>query len=235
MSATVAISSITIGNRHRRDMGDLRALANSIAEVGLLHPIGMLPNVVQADAREGDRGRPGRLGDASSLPSRRRALRGARHGYGPTLRRLRSRRSRPTATTCRSDGRAAGLHARPRAPPAARAHVRGRRRALGDPGRARAAAPTRQDRRSHRARLCRGARGRGRSSDQGPPRRRPGHDHPVRARLPGDQTGHVGRHPRLCVREVVATTEVEVAGNGGLAELFGQLEPAPRLFVIRAN
>ena len=42
MSATVAISSITIGDRHRRDMGDLRALANSIAEVGLLHPIGVL-------------------------------------------------------------------------------------------------------------------------------------------------------------------------------------------------
>jgi N6-adenosine-specific RNA methylase IME4 len=42
MSATVAISSITIGNRHRRDMGDLRALAKSIAEVGLLHPIGAL-------------------------------------------------------------------------------------------------------------------------------------------------------------------------------------------------
>ena len=41
MSATVAISSITIGNRHRGDMGDLRALANSIAEVGLLQPIGV--------------------------------------------------------------------------------------------------------------------------------------------------------------------------------------------------
>ena len=43
MSATVAISSITIGNRHRCDMGDLRTLANSIAEVGLLHPIGVSP------------------------------------------------------------------------------------------------------------------------------------------------------------------------------------------------
>jgi ParB family chromosome partitioning protein len=40
MSA-VAISSITVGARHRRDMGDLRALANSIAEVGLLQPIGV--------------------------------------------------------------------------------------------------------------------------------------------------------------------------------------------------
>jgi hypothetical protein len=33
MSAAVAIRSITIGDRHRRDMGDLRALANSISEV----------------------------------------------------------------------------------------------------------------------------------------------------------------------------------------------------------
>ena len=41
MSAAVAISSITIGDRHRRRMGDLRALANSIAEVGLLQPIGV--------------------------------------------------------------------------------------------------------------------------------------------------------------------------------------------------
>ena len=44
MSAAVAISSITIGNRHRCDMGDLRALANSISEVGLLHPIGVSPH-----------------------------------------------------------------------------------------------------------------------------------------------------------------------------------------------
>jgi hypothetical protein len=36
------ISSISIGQRHRRDMGDLLALAKSIAEVGLLHPIGAL-------------------------------------------------------------------------------------------------------------------------------------------------------------------------------------------------
>jgi N6-adenosine-specific RNA methylase IME4 len=43
MSAAVAISSIGIGDRHRRDMGDLRALANSVAEVGLLHPIGVSP------------------------------------------------------------------------------------------------------------------------------------------------------------------------------------------------
>ena len=33
------ISSIQIGNRVRKDMGDLQALADSIAEVGLLHPV----------------------------------------------------------------------------------------------------------------------------------------------------------------------------------------------------
>lgn len=39
MTDTHAISSIKIGTRHRRDMGDLDALATSIREVGLLHPI----------------------------------------------------------------------------------------------------------------------------------------------------------------------------------------------------
>jgi ParB family chromosome partitioning protein len=38
------ISSISVVGRHRRDMGDLQALANSIAEVGLLHPIGVSPD-----------------------------------------------------------------------------------------------------------------------------------------------------------------------------------------------
>ena len=41
MSAAVAISSISIGDRHRRQMGDLQALANSIDEFGLLQPIGV--------------------------------------------------------------------------------------------------------------------------------------------------------------------------------------------------
>jgi ParB family transcriptional regulator, chromosome partitioning protein len=41
-----AISAITIGNRHRRDLGDVSGLANSIAELGLLHPI-----VIRADGR----------------------------------------------------------------------------------------------------------------------------------------------------------------------------------------
>jgi N6-adenosine-specific RNA methylase IME4/ParB-like chromosome segregation protein Spo0J len=38
MSA-MRISAITVGARHRRDMGDLAPLAKSIEEIGLLHPI----------------------------------------------------------------------------------------------------------------------------------------------------------------------------------------------------
>jgi N6-adenosine-specific RNA methylase IME4 len=38
-AAIVPISAITIGVRHRRDMGDLDALAKSIRLVGLLHPL----------------------------------------------------------------------------------------------------------------------------------------------------------------------------------------------------
>ena len=34
-----ATGSIKIGKRHRRDMGDIDALAKSISEIGLLHPI----------------------------------------------------------------------------------------------------------------------------------------------------------------------------------------------------
>jgi ParB family transcriptional regulator, chromosome partitioning protein len=33
------ISKITVGARHRRDMGDLASLARSIRDIGLLHPI----------------------------------------------------------------------------------------------------------------------------------------------------------------------------------------------------
>ena len=38
---TVQIASITVGDRHRKAMGDLRSLANSIAAEGLLQPIGI--------------------------------------------------------------------------------------------------------------------------------------------------------------------------------------------------
>src|ERR1700683_5337457 len=37
------IDQIQVGLRYRRDLGDLRALADSIAEVGLLHPIVVTP------------------------------------------------------------------------------------------------------------------------------------------------------------------------------------------------
>ncbi len=38
------IEEIQVGFRYRRDLGDLRALANSIEEVGLLHPVVVTPN-----------------------------------------------------------------------------------------------------------------------------------------------------------------------------------------------
>jgi len=38
------ISSIRIEGRHRKDMGDIKALAASIAEVGLLHPVVVTPD-----------------------------------------------------------------------------------------------------------------------------------------------------------------------------------------------
>jgi hypothetical protein len=40
------IESIRIPNRHRRDYGDIGALARSIEEVGLLQPIGITPGGV---------------------------------------------------------------------------------------------------------------------------------------------------------------------------------------------
>lgn len=40
----VNVNDITIGNRHRKDMGDIDALAKSIEEVGLLQPIGITPD-----------------------------------------------------------------------------------------------------------------------------------------------------------------------------------------------
>ena len=38
------VNDIKIGNRHRKDMGDIEALAKSIEEVGLLQPIGITPD-----------------------------------------------------------------------------------------------------------------------------------------------------------------------------------------------
>jgi ParB family transcriptional regulator, chromosome partitioning protein len=36
---TRKVSSIVVGERHRRDLGDIDSLAASIQDIGLLHPI----------------------------------------------------------------------------------------------------------------------------------------------------------------------------------------------------
>jgi N6-adenosine-specific RNA methylase IME4/ParB-like chromosome segregation protein Spo0J len=41
---TMPIANIKIGTRHRKDMGDIDGLARSIVEIGLLHPIVILPD-----------------------------------------------------------------------------------------------------------------------------------------------------------------------------------------------
>jgi len=43
---TLPIMDIIVGERHRRDLGDIDALARSIAEVGLLHPIPIRPDCI---------------------------------------------------------------------------------------------------------------------------------------------------------------------------------------------
>ena len=39
MTTKLPIDGINVGFRYRKDLGDLRTLADSIGEVGLLHPI----------------------------------------------------------------------------------------------------------------------------------------------------------------------------------------------------
>ena len=41
----IRVSEIKAGRRHRKDMGDLKSLAASIREVGLLQPIGITENM----------------------------------------------------------------------------------------------------------------------------------------------------------------------------------------------
>jgi len=43
MSSERAIAEIHVGERHRRDMGDIDHLAASIEDVGILHPIVVTP------------------------------------------------------------------------------------------------------------------------------------------------------------------------------------------------
>ena len=42
---TLPIASIVVGHRHRKDQGDIAALAADIAEIGLLHPIVVTPSM----------------------------------------------------------------------------------------------------------------------------------------------------------------------------------------------
>ena len=44
MQATRCIGEITIGERHRRDLGDIDSLAQSMAAIGLLNPITITPD-----------------------------------------------------------------------------------------------------------------------------------------------------------------------------------------------
>jgi ParB-like chromosome segregation protein Spo0J len=41
---SLPLDAVKIGARHRRDMGDIDALARSIADVGLLHPVVVRPD-----------------------------------------------------------------------------------------------------------------------------------------------------------------------------------------------
>jgi len=43
MTSTLPIDGIQVGFRYRKDLGDLRSLADSIGEVGLLHPVVVTP------------------------------------------------------------------------------------------------------------------------------------------------------------------------------------------------
>src|SRR6266498_4676640 len=50
--ATMPIADTKIGERHRRDLGDVASLAANIAEIGLLHPVVVTPDgVLIAGAR----------------------------------------------------------------------------------------------------------------------------------------------------------------------------------------
>lgn len=42
---SVPIESIRMGNPHRRDLGDIEELARSIQDIGLIHPIGLTPDL----------------------------------------------------------------------------------------------------------------------------------------------------------------------------------------------
>ena len=41
---SIPLSAIRVGKRHRKDLGDIRSLARSIQEIGLLHPVVIRPD-----------------------------------------------------------------------------------------------------------------------------------------------------------------------------------------------
>ncbi len=53
----VPLDAIDVGDRHRRDMGDLQVLADSMASIGLLQPIGVTAEAIRIHMGE-RRGRP---------------------------------------------------------------------------------------------------------------------------------------------------------------------------------
>jgi len=58
---TRRIDEIVVGERHRRDLGDIASLAANVAELGLLHPIVIRPDGTLIAAER----RPNRAADLS--------------------------------------------------------------------------------------------------------------------------------------------------------------------------
>jgi ParB family transcriptional regulator, chromosome partitioning protein len=46
MHKAIPIAAIRVGKRHRKDLGNIRPLARSIQEIGLLHPVVIRPDGV---------------------------------------------------------------------------------------------------------------------------------------------------------------------------------------------
>ena len=61
------LDSIRIGERHRKDMGDIDGLARSIADVGLLHPIVITTRTAPSSPASADSVPPGNSAGPRSL------------------------------------------------------------------------------------------------------------------------------------------------------------------------
>jgi len=66
-SVLPAIDAVTVGERHRRDLGDLDALAANIKDPGLLHPIVVRRDGTLIAGEQRQVGLPRRRGTAASL------------------------------------------------------------------------------------------------------------------------------------------------------------------------